>query len=176
MALLRSVADPRTITLACDDTEYGWQDKGALYIHSPLVERLPPVLRVYVGCAELLFGSISEADIVKIHKASGKVTLLQYDRFDDAPLPRLLTRTKVNLRSVSTESHDHSRDNQLLYFKHRFLAPEEPQTDPLAMLYVMLEELGAPRDTFLGPVLSELMRRATEKGLDLRPFLEETAR
>jgi hypothetical protein len=41
--------------------------------------RLPPALRAYVGCATALFGKVAQADVVKIHKVSGKVTFLLYD-------------------------------------------------------------------------------------------------
>jgi hypothetical protein len=47
------------------------------------------VLRPYVGCATTLFGEVSQADVIKLHKASGKATFLVHDDFEDNPLPEL---------------------------------------------------------------------------------------
>ncbi len=40
-------------------TGLGWLEKDrALYLHTSLVERLPAVLRVYIGCASYLYGDV----------------------------------------------------------------------------------------------------------------------
>src|SRR5262249_39004199 len=58
----------------------GWlENDRALYLHTSLVERLPAVLRVYVGCASYLYGDVTSADVIKIHIDSAKITLLSYD-------------------------------------------------------------------------------------------------
>ena len=126
LTLLRAAADSNSIVLACDDTTLGWQDNHSLYVHVNLVDRLPIVLRVYVMCGELLFGDIKQADIVKIHKLSGKLTFLSYRDFDVAPLPELVSRTKINLRTGFVETYDHSSQGQILYFKERYVDPEDP--------------------------------------------------
>src|SRR5438552_2864432 len=42
------------------DARLGWLEKDrALYLHTSLVERLPAVLRVYVGCASYLYGDVT---------------------------------------------------------------------------------------------------------------------
>ena len=54
----------------------GWLDADhSLQLHTSLVPRLDPILRVYVGCATALYGDVLSADLVKIHIQSGKVTL-----------------------------------------------------------------------------------------------------
>src|SRR5258708_39843364 len=82
--LLYAAGDSGEIELACEDLKVGWQDEQALHVHRSLLERLPPVLRAYVGCATALFGDVAQADVIKIHKASGKITFLVYDDFDEA--------------------------------------------------------------------------------------------
>jgi DNA phosphorothioation-associated putative methyltransferase len=74
LELLYAAGDPGEIGLACEDLSLGWQDQQALYVHRSLLDRLPAVLRAYVGCATALFGDVAQADVVKVHKASGKVT------------------------------------------------------------------------------------------------------
>ncbi len=88
--------------------------------HIRFTPRLPPVLRAYVGCATALFGDVAQADVVKIHKASGKVTFLAYDDFDGKPLPQLRWRAKVNLRTRWVQVFDHSAEAQALASKERF--------------------------------------------------------
>lgn len=120
--MLFKAGDPIVITELCNNTKCGVLDEQALYIHKTLVQELHPVLRIYIGCAEILFGDLSIADIIKIHKRSGKVTLLRYSGFDAEAIPRLLERIKINLQKQLIFVYDHSRDNRpsLLYNKESF--------------------------------------------------------
>jgi DNA phosphorothioation-associated putative methyltransferase len=94
-----------------------------------LLEQLPPVLRAYVGCATALFGDVQQADVIKLHKRSGKVTFLVYDDFENKPLPELRARIKVNLRTRWVQMFDHTSQNQLLAKKERFLNNCAPSKD-----------------------------------------------
>jgi DNA phosphorothioation-associated putative methyltransferase len=174
LKLLYSAADPNTIQLACDDSSIGWQDEGSLYIHAELVSKLPIVLRVYVACAELLFGSASQADLVKLHKSSGKVTFLTYRDFDRSILPELTTRSKVNLRTGTVDVYEHSGQGQLLYFKERFLDPNDPRQESLTGLHQRLRWAGVSEDVFLGPNERELGRMLAQLGLTLAELMAQT--
>jgi hypothetical protein len=121
LELLYAAGDSGEIDLACEDLKLGWQDEQALYVHRSLLEHLPPVLRAYVGCATLLFGDVAQADVIKLHKASGKVTFLVYDDFDGKPVPELKLRIKVNLRTRWVQVFDHSAEHQLCEDKLRYL-------------------------------------------------------
>jgi len=104
-------------------------------MHRSLVDQLPPVLRAYVGCTTALFGDVQQADVVKLHKASGKVTFLAYDDFDGKALPELRARIKVNLRTRWVQVFDRRADGQLLYFKERLVAVDDqrrPEMEALA--------------------------------------------
>jgi DNA phosphorothioation-associated putative methyltransferase len=165
-ALLHSAADPATITLACDDAGVGWQDEQSLYVHPSLIERLPGVLRIYIACAELLYGDAIQADIVKIHKASGKITFLEFLDFDTAPLPQLLTRTKVTLRTGVLDTFSHQGDGQLLYFKERFLEPEGCESRDTSQRSTILRDIGISDAGFQGPTFTELKLMLIEKSMD----------
>jgi DNA phosphorothioation-associated putative methyltransferase len=156
--LLHSAADPNTIVLACDEAAVGWQDNRSLYLRTPLVDRLPTVLRTFIACAELLYGDVHEADILRIHKLTGKVTFLTYTDFESALLPRLAVRTRVNLRTVQVDVFDHTGNGQLLYFKERFLDAEDPQRTRLVSISDSLRQLGISDSTFTGPSTFELRR------------------
>ena len=98
--LLYAAGDTGEIELACEDLKVGWQDEQALYLHRSVLDEMPPVLRAYVGCATTLFGDVSQADIIKLHKASGKATFLVYDDFEGKPLPELRQRIKIGRAHV----------------------------------------------------------------------------
>ncbi len=121
LELLYAAGDPGEIEVACENLMIGWQDEQALYIHRSLLNDLPAVLRTYVGCATTLFGDAAQADVIKIHKTSGKVTFLAYNDFMVKAEPTLRQRTKVNLRTQWVQVFDHSVECQHLTMKDRYL-------------------------------------------------------
>ena len=56
---------------------------------------------------EVLYGDIDDADLVKIHLQSGKLTLLKYEDYDASPLPKLKQRIKIRLRDQDIEFFDY---------------------------------------------------------------------
>ena len=103
---LFQIGKPEVITQKCDDSSIGRRDEQALYVSPHEVERLDPVLRIYIQTGELFYGDRFAADEIKIHKASGKVTFLTYA--EPKSTRSTLLRTKVNLRSQKVEFYDHS--------------------------------------------------------------------
>lgn len=165
-ALLFSAGNPELITKLCDETPFGFLDQQALYIHRSLVQELHPVLRIYVGCAEVLYGDLRDVDIVKIHKQSGKVSLLKYDDFEGKPLPELQERIKVNLRRQSIEVFDHrSVDKQeMLYFKERYVAKDHPKRAMWEEFSKRLHDTGLDLSTGYGPSKQELLSLLASRG------------
>lgn len=164
--LLFAAGDPDEIELACQNVNVGWQDESALFLHRGLLNRLPPILRIYVHCAAYRYGDPSQADLIKLHKRSGKVTFLVYDDFDGKPLPELRRRIKVNLRTRWVKVFDHSAEGQLLCFKERFVAPDHPNRLAMSKFSIKLKSLGISDATYYGPSKSELLALAAEKGLN----------
>ena len=142
--LLFAAGDPGEIELACEIVTCGWQDADALIIHRSLFQELPPLLRVYVQCAAQRYGDPAQADLIKIHKHSRKITFQHYDDFDGKPLPELKTRIKVNLRNLFVEVFDHAAGPkiQLLFFKERFVGTEYPGRAAMEKFSVKLRKLG----------------------------------
>jgi DNA phosphorothioation-associated putative methyltransferase len=107
----------------------GWLEKDrALYLHTTLVERLPAVLRVYVGCASYLYGDVTSADVIKIHIDSAKLTLMSCDNFEGQPLPRLLERIKIRFRDQDVErfTYGEAHEPPYVYRKSRFITADFP--------------------------------------------------
>ncbi len=159
ISLLFSAGNPETITKLCDETPVGYHTAQALFIHHSLLPDLHPILRIYVGCAELLAGDLREIDLIKLHKRSGKVSLLRYDDFEGAPLPELIERIKVNLKQQSVDIFDHqsSERQELLYFKERYVALEHPNREVWEAFSIKLQLLGLDLDAGFGPTKQELL-------------------
>ncbi len=115
LALLFQVVDTQAIADACRvaaEHGLGWLIPGeSLQLHASLVEQLPPLLRVYVGCAAVLYGDYRNADLVKIHIGSGKVSLMRYEGFDALALPRMIERVKVKLREQDIDWFSYGEDS-----------------------------------------------------------------
>jgi DNA phosphorothioation-associated putative methyltransferase len=165
--LLYAAGDIGEIELACDDLKMGWQDEQALYFHRSLLDELPPILRAYTGCATSLFGDLSQADVIKLHKTSGKATFLVYDDFEGKPLPELRQRIKVNLRTRWVQVFDHTEERQLLYFKERFVSANHSGRAAMDAFSAKLRKLGFDPTTIgRGPLRAEFEAILASKGLN----------
>lgn len=105
------------------------ENEHSLQLHVSLVPRLPVVLRAYISCGLVLWGNISDIQLVKIHIASGKLTLLEYQNFDNEPIPLLSKRIKVNLHRLDYDLFEYGTEKypySPLYFKSRYLHEDMP--------------------------------------------------
>lgn len=143
----------------------------SLQLHSSLVPRLPAVLRIYVGCAARLYGEVDAADLVKIHIHSGKLSLLTYDDFSGRPLPRLLERVKINLRTQNVQFFDYgeSAPVQYLYQKSRYIPPNFERYDDQVAFDKAVEGLGLDMADH-GPQASVLEETLRERRLIIQDF------
>lgn len=166
LELLFAAGDPGEIEIACEGLNLGWQDEQALYFHRSLLAELPAVLRAYVGCATALFGDVSQADVVKLHKATRKATFFVYDDFDVNPLPVLRQRFKVNLRTRWVEIFDHSADGQLLFYKERLISSSDPRQEQLQSFSAKVRRLGVPETFGTRPFRAEFDQMIKDAGLN----------
>lgn len=155
--LLFEISKLNVIEVACTlaaQNGFGYLDPGhSLQLHSSLLERLPPVLRVYVGCATVLCGDIATFDLIKIHLRSGKVTLMQFDDFDGAVLPKMTQRIKVKLRGQDLDIFNYGEEypSPLLYHKSRYINEEFPCYEQQVNFENALSALGVHDLTGFGP-------------------------
>ena len=72
---------------------------------------------------------LQEADVIKIHKWTGKLSLMFYDDFWRKAHPELRLRIKLLLRSQELEVYDYSRQEgiQLLFNKDSLIGPDHPK-------------------------------------------------
>ena len=82
--------DAEAVDDACRRSAVGKLLPNALYVHRGALESLDPLLRVYEGCARAYLGEIEGANLIKLHRHSGKVSYLVYPDFETDPHPALL--------------------------------------------------------------------------------------
>ena len=121
--ILFAAGDPMEVELAVEGLPFGVydEDEEQFTFHRSLVDKLPPILRVYVQCGALRYGDPQEADLIKIHVASGKLTFLHYEKFEKVREPLLNTRIKINLRTQFVQVFDHRPEQQALFNKKAFM-------------------------------------------------------
>jgi DNA phosphorothioation-associated putative methyltransferase len=151
------IADTEAIAAACRSAAehgLGWLDPGAsLQLHSRLVEQLPALLRVYVGAASMLYGDIREADLVKIHIGSGKLSLMRYDDFEGRALPRMVERVKIKLREqdIGYFAYGEAFEPPYLYRKSRYINEESDGYPEQLAFDEALDALGVLPASGYGP-------------------------
>ena len=135
-SLLFAAGNRDEVLAACQQSAadgLGYLDgEHSLTIHAELVDRLPPVLRIFAGCAAQLIGDISAADVITFHIQSAKLTLLMVDDFFCQGIPELRSRIKVNLRTQDIDVFEYGpgTDYQsLMYLKSRFMAADQERYD-----------------------------------------------
>jgi DNA phosphorothioation-associated putative methyltransferase len=120
-ATLFAIGNPHVVTEECAATDLGLEDEQALFVHRSCIPYLSAVLQAYIGAGRLFYGEISDVDVFKIHKVSGKLTLLLYDDFEGSAEPILQTRVKINFRARKIDYFDHREEKQRLTNKAELL-------------------------------------------------------
>ena len=158
--LLFSLADVNNLILAArkaSEQGLGFIEDSGFFTHASLVEQLPSVLRAYVMCGTHLFGDLSSIDIIKIHLGSNKLSLMQYDDFEGTPMPKLVRRIKLNLRTTDIDVFEYTGEYppQYLYRKSRYMNEEfSKYADQLAFEEI-LDEIGLLDFEGFGPSVEE---------------------
>ena len=114
----------------------GKQTPSALYVHRSALGQLPPLLQVYEGCAQVLSGTVDQANMIKLSVTQPQVSYLSYPRFDRDAHPTLASAVTVNLTKLSVDWRDYSRSDNppLLHRKEEFLGREDPRRELYARL------------------------------------------
>jgi DNA phosphorothioation-associated putative methyltransferase len=94
---------------ACRRSTVGKLLPTALYVHRTALDALDPLLRVYEGCARAYLGTLDGANLIKLHRQSGKVSYLVYPDFETDPHPALQRSVKLSLRTREIDCFDSSR-------------------------------------------------------------------
>ena len=68
---------------------------------------LPPLLRVYEGCARGYIGVVEGANVVRLHRRVPQISYLAYPHFDHDPHPALMGSLVVHLQTLQVRYMDY---------------------------------------------------------------------
>ena len=168
--LLFSAGDADRINEECKLAECGKLLPNALYVHRTALESLSPLLRVYEGCARAWIGELEGANIIKLHRHSGKVSYLSYPDFDKKPHPDLHRTVKLSLRTLDLNCYDYttSVNPPILHRKETFVAQDYDGYDKFARLTRQQERAGLLEDTSKIGTRDGWAYRLKQRGYELR--------
>jgi DNA phosphorothioation-associated putative methyltransferase len=168
--LLFRAGDAKAIDEACDRSTVGKLLPDDLYVHRDALDSLDPVLRIYEGCGRAYLGEVEGANLIKIHRRTGKLSYLVYPSFDDDPHPALLRCVKLNLRTRQIECYEYAQSTNppVLHRKETFLAPSDERRGKFSRLTAQEEKNGL-LDDFAGIGTRDAwQRRLNERGFALK--------
>jgi DNA phosphorothioation-associated putative methyltransferase len=168
--LLFKAGEAGAIDEACRRSTIGKLLPDDLYVHRSALDALEPVLRIYEGCGRTYLGEVEGANIIKIHRRSGKLSYLVYPDFETDPNPALLRCVKLNLRTRQIECYDYaqSQNPPVLHRKESFLLPSNPLYGKFARLTSQEAKHGLLDDPSSIGTRQGWARRLADRGFSLK--------
>ncbi len=126
--LLFSVADPKRVQDAIQQSEVGKKLPDSIYLHTSALPYAPDILQIFVGCARAVVGDVEGDVIIKIPKKATSVSFLLYRDFDSSPHPELMLSVKVKLREARIYSRNYTKSDNppILHRKETFVHTSYP--------------------------------------------------
>jgi DNA phosphorothioation-associated putative methyltransferase len=170
--LLFRVGQQAALDAAFASAVIGKRTQSALYVHKTALEALPPVLRVYEGCARVLVGEVEGANIVKLHRDHPQVSYLSYPDFDSDPHPALQGSLLVNFRSLKTSYREYGESDNppILHRKEQFVAEDYEGREAFSTLTLEEEEAGLYEHPSLIGTRLAWDRLLADKGLRINSY------
>jgi DNA phosphorothioation-associated putative methyltransferase len=168
--LLFKAGEAAAIDEACKRSTVGKLLPDDLYIHRGALGSLEPLLRIYEGCGRAYLGEVEGANIIKIHRRTGKLSYLVYPDFETDPHPALLRCVKLNLRTRQIECYDYGQsvNPPVLHRKESFLLQDDPLHGKFARLTAQEEKQGLLDDPSGIGTRDGWGRRLAERGFALK--------
>jgi DNA phosphorothioation-associated putative methyltransferase len=168
--LLFRAGDATAIDEACKRSPIGKLLPDDLYVHRSALDHLEPLLRIYEGCGRAYLGEVEGANIIKIHRRSGKLSYLIYPDFDTDPHPALQRCVRLSLRTRQLDCYDYNEsvNPPILHRKETFLHPAHPLHAKFARLTQQEEKAGLLADPATIGTRDGWLLRLRDKGLACR--------
>jgi DNA phosphorothioation-associated putative methyltransferase len=141
-------------------------------VHREAFDSREPLLRVYEGCARADLGDVEGANVIKLHRHSGRVSYLVYPEFESDPHPALLRSVRLSLRTRELHCHDYaaSTNPPVLHRKEAFLPSDHPLCARFARLTRQEEKHGLLDDRATIGTREGWEERLRERGFALRGY------
>ena len=123
--LLFSAGEKEKILLAAEEAAnegLGYMlPENQFQFHTSSLKLFPLSIRCYIACGSVLYGDIEQAELIKVHINTAKISLQYFENFDDA-LPILKRRIKIDMRTQKVRIFDYSEnERKYLYMKSLYL-------------------------------------------------------
>ena len=167
---LHAVGDMQRVLKAAQRSPVGKRTPSAIYVHESALDALPPLLRLYEGCARRYIGRVEEANLIKLHTEEPMVSYLSYPQFESDPHPPLAESLTVHLQTFRVRERDYrtSRNPPILHRKETFLVPAHPLHAKFARLTRQEESKGLFEETSRIGTRDGWEQRLRTQGLALR--------
>lgn len=142
--LLFSVGDVERVDAAIAESPIGKRTGNGLYVHVDWIHRLSPLLRLYEGCARIYLGSTEDANVVKLHRGTPRISYLSYPGFDKEAHPALEDSFLVKLGAleVSYRNYTGYKNPPILHRLEELLCDQDERYERLANLTRQEERWG----------------------------------
>ena len=146
---LLAVGDTTRVLRAARRSSVGKVTPSAIYVHESALDSLPPLLRLYEGCARRYIGRVEEANLVKLHTTEPMISYLSYPEFESDPHPALAHSLTVHLQTFRLRERDYrsSKNPPILHRKETFITPDHPLHAKFSRLTSQEESKGLFEDT-----------------------------
>ena len=142
--MLRSLGNTELIIKRCWESKVGKKLHNSLWVHISALQAIDPLLRLYEGCASRTIGRLEEANVIKFHLKTPKISYLFYPDFDIDPHPILSRVMTIDLRDlhVTYQDYDLEDDPPILHQIESLVTPDYPQYEKFAKLTRQEEDRG----------------------------------
>ncbi len=125
---LLAAGDMNRVLRTAQRSPVGKITPSAIYVHESALDSLPPLLRLYEGCARRYIGRVEDANLVKLHTHEPMISYLSYPDFESDPHPVLAHSLTVHLQTFRLRERDYrtSRNPPILHRKETFITPDHP--------------------------------------------------
>ena len=146
---LLAVGDMTRVLRAAQRSPVGKMTPSAIYVHQSALDSLPPLLRLYEGCARRYIGRVEEANLVKLHTTEPMISYLSYPAFESDPHPALAHSLTVHLQTfrVRERGYRNSRNPPILHRKETLITPDHSLHAKFSRLTRQEEAKGLFEDT-----------------------------
>jgi DNA phosphorothioation-associated putative methyltransferase len=142
--MLRSLGNTELIIKRCQESKVGKKLPNSLWVHISALQAVDPLLRLYEGCASRTLGRLEEANVIKFHLKTPKISYLFYPDFDINPHPILSKVMTIDLRDlhVTYQDYDLEDDPPILHQIDALVTSDYPQYEKFAKLTRQEEDRG----------------------------------
>ncbi|WP_353931728.1 DNA phosphorothioation-associated putative methyltransferase [Okeanomitos corallinicola TIOX110] len=140
--MLRSLGNTELIIKRCQESKIGKKLANSLLVHISALQSLDPLLRLYEGCASRTIGRLEEANVIKFHLQTPKISYLVYSEFDTEAHPTLSRSMTIDLRDLHVSYKEYDIDPPILHQLETLVTPDYPQYEKIAQLTMQEQERG----------------------------------